>query len=220
MTEEELFRHICSMAKADAVGRQPPFAEVAVPLHPDSPVDYEAERAKTFDEVLGKEDYLYHAPAGAPHIDVHRYPPGGERTFWCYATNGMSDFPQHLPDGNAFRSELVCCSHSADAIWAELLRVLGTFPFGARTCLHAYHTVPFPDGLGDPRFTYAMTIPPFVKPELADLRFLGEPLVVLSVIRITADERNMAVRTSSQSVVESLPDTLETWLIDGRREGM
>lgn len=147
---------------------------------------------------------------------MHRFPPTTDRPFWSYATNGMSDFPQVLPDGTTFRSELTCFAKTEDPVWADLLHCLGTFPFRTATFLHTHHTVPFPDGIGDPRFTYALTIPPFLAPGLAQARFLGDSLLVMSVIRITAEERQSAVSTSSRQLVDSLPDTLDSWLIDGR----
>lgn len=217
MTEDELLRHICAMAHAESHGGQPPFADVAVPLHPDSPIDYEAVREKAFTEVLGEPDFVYHSFVGAPHVDIYRYPHTEERSFWCYATNGMSDFPQVLPDGTSFRSEITCCCRSPSPAWAELLRVLGTFPFRARTFLHVYHTVPFPDGIGERRFTYVMTIPPFLSPKLHGLSFLGHPLLSMGVIRITEDDRDLAIQNSSQYLVDRLPDELDTWLIDGNR---
>jgi hypothetical protein len=216
VTEDELRQHACQMAGLRPAGVQPPFAEVAVPLHPDSPVDYEDTRSEIFGAVLGPADTLFHAPLGVPHIDVERHPPNHTRPFWCYTTNGMSDFPQSLPDGTTFRSEIMCCSGSEAAIWPELLRVLGTFPFRCSTFLHPYHTVPFPDGVGEPRFTYVMTTPPFLVSNLAKARFLGEPLLVMSTIRITEAERQLAVEESSRTLVERLPDELDTWLIDGR----
>jgi hypothetical protein len=216
VTEGELLEHICRMAEVPVPKGQPPFVEVAIPLHPDAPVDYQDARSEAFEAVSGPADFIYHPPLGAPHIDVHRYPPVNSRRFWCYATNGMSDFAQDLPDGTGFRSELVCYSGSESARWPELLRTLGTFPFRCSTFLHAYHTVPFPEGVGDARFTYVMTVPPFLTPDLAGVQFLGAPLLVMSVVRITGPERERAVAESSKTVVDSLPDNLDTWLIDGR----
>ena len=216
MTEDELRDHITSMVPEHARGPQPPFAHVAFPLHPDSPVDYERERATACERFLGSCDYVFHPSVGAPHIDVYRYPPAADRPFWCYITNGMSDFPQVLPDGSSFRSELMCASGKEGRTPAELLQILGTMPFRSATFLHLYHTVPFPDGVGDPRFTYVMTVPPFLVSDLARIEFLGERLLVMSLIRITKGERLRAVEESSQVVVDSLPDVLDTWLIDGR----
>lgn len=216
MTEDELRDHLWSLVPGAVRGPQPPFADVAFPLHPDSPVDYEHERATACERVLGACDYVFHPSVGAPHIDVYRYPPAADRPFWCYVTNGMSDFPQVLPDGSLFRSEITCASSKGGRTPAQLLNVLGTMPFRSATFLHLYHTVPFPDGVGDPRFTYTMTVPPFLVGALARLKFLGERLLVMSLIRITEGERQRAVEESSQVVVDSLPDVLDTWLIDGR----
>lgn len=219
MTEPDLHQHICGMAGMPAKGSQPPFAEVAFPLHPDTPIDYEAVRAAAVEKILGPCDYVLHPAVGAPHVDVYRYPPSVNRPFWCYVTNGMSDFPQVLPDQSLFRSELICATRSEARTAADLLTVLGTMPFRDATFLHLYHTVPFPDGIGDPRFTYVMTIPPFLVEDLVKVAFLGQPLVVMSIIRITAEERQRAAATSSRQVVNSLPDDLETWLLDGRGGG-
>lgn len=219
MTEEELRQHICRLAESPGKGAQPPFADVAIPLHPDTPVDYEEVRTAIFEASLGPSDFLYHAPIGAPHIDVLRFPPGEGRPFWSYASNGMSDFPQLLPDGTSFRSEVTCFARAEAPVWAELLRTLATFPFRCGTFLHAYHSVPFPLGVVDPQFTYALTIPPFLASDLADARFLGEPLVVMSLICITSEERNRTMAQSSRTLVDDLPDMLDTWLIDGRSAG-
>lgn len=95
---------------------------------------------------------------------------------------------------------------------------MATFPFRARTFLHCYHTVPWPGGVGSPRFTYIMTIPPFTTPELSRISFLGQELLVMSLIRITDEERQKAVEEGSRVLVDSLPDILDTWLIDGRSD--
>lgn len=216
MTEEELRRHILSATDRRGRGEQPPFAESAFPLHPSKPIQYELVRAEMYERILGYCDGVFHPPIGAPHIDVYRYPPSSDRPFWSYITNGMSDFRQILPDDSSFRSEVMCASASQWDNAAELLQVLGRMPFEDDTFLREYHTVPFPQGVGDPKFTYIMTIPPFLVKELDDLSFLEEPLEVMSVIRITTDEREFAVEHSSRELVDNLPDELGTWLIDGR----
>lgn len=216
MTEEELRQHILSATDRRGRGEQPPFADVAFPLHPSKPIDYELVRAEMYERILGRCDGVFHPPTGAPHIDVYRYPPTSDRPFWSYVTNGMSDFGQILPDNSLFRSEIMCASASQWDKAAELLQVLGRMPFEDDTYLREYHTVPFPQGVGDPKFTYIMTIPPFLVKELDDLSFLDEPLEVMSVIRLTPDEREFAVEYSSRELVDNLPDELSTWLIDGR----
>lgn len=110
----------------------------------------------------------------------------------------------------------MCASSSEWRVAAELAEILGSMPFRDDTFLHLYHTVPFPQGIGDPRFTYIMTIPPFLMEKMADMLFLDEPLVMLAVIRITAEERRVAFERSSQFVVATLPNELDTWLLDGR----
>lgn len=219
MTEDELRSQICRIAGRADTGGQVPFSNVAIPLHPDQPIDYESVRTEMFEAALGPSDAILHPPIGAPHIDVLRFPPTAERPFWAYATNGMSDFAQVLPDGTSFRSELTCFTRAEDSLWADLLVTLGTFPFRCNTFLHLHHTVPFPDGVGDHRFPCTLTIPPFLAPGLFDARFLGGPLLVISVIRITAQERDYAVAHSSRALVDALPDALDTWLVDGRRPG-
>ena len=76
-----------------------------------------------------------------------------DQPFWCYVTNGMSDFPQLHADGSSFRSEMMCVSREEWGLAPELIRVLGIMPFQDDTYLHLYHTVPFPQGVGDLRFT-------------------------------------------------------------------
>ena len=61
-----------------------------------------------------------------------------------------------------------------------------------------------------------MTTPPFLVDELAHLTLLDQPLIMMSVIRITAKEREIAVERSSQYLVDTLPNEVDTWLIDGR----
>jgi len=110
----------------------------------------------------------------------------------------------------------MCASASQWDLAADLLQVLGRMPFEDDTYLREYHTVPFPQGVGDLKFTYIMTIPPFLVKELDDLSFLDEPLEMMSVIRITTEEREFAVEYSSRELIDNLPDELGTWLIDGR----
>ena len=217
MTEKELFDHLCAMAERTGRGPQPPFAPVALPLHPDDPIDYGKLREEVMEEALGPADYIFYSSLGAPHIDVSRHPPRVGRPFWCFVTNGMSDFPQLLPDGSTFRSELMCATRESSASAPDLLQVLATFPFRCDTFLHLYHTVPFPEGVENPAFTHVMTIPPFLVPDLAKARFLGERLVLMSIIVITDQERESAVREGSEALVERLPDLLDTWLIDARK---
>jgi hypothetical protein len=216
MTEEELRQHILSATDRRGRGEQPPFADTAFPVHPSKPIDYELVRAEMYERILGRCDGVFHPPMGAPHIDVYRYPPTSDRPFWFYVTNGMSDFRQILPDDSSFRSEIMCASASQWDQAAELLQVLGRMPFEDDTYLRQYHTVSFPQGVRDPKFTYIMTTPPFLVKELDYLSFLDEPLEVMSVIPITSDEREFAVEYSSRELVDNLPDELGTWLIDGR----
>jgi hypothetical protein len=186
MTEEDLRQHILAATDRRGRGEQPPFADTAFPLHPYQPIDYELVRSEMYERILGRCKGVFHPPMGAPHIDVYHYQPTSDRPFWTYVTNGMSDFRQIPPYESSFRSEIMCASASKWDQGAELLQVLGRMPFENDTYLREYHTVPFPQGVGDPKFTYIMTIPPFIK-ELGDLSFLDEPLEVMSVIRITSD---------------------------------
>ena len=218
MTEDELFRHICSMATDDAKGRQPPFADVAIPLHPDSPVDYEVVRDAAYSAALGASDFVYHPSVGAPHIDVYRYPKSDEREFVCYVTNGMSDFPLQLPDGTYFRAELLAAVSEPSTSIAELLRVLAQMPFVAKTFLHQYHTVPLPKGVLEEPFTFALIIPPFLAAELQDIPLTStESVTTLQVVGITHEERDIALEHGPAHLVETvLPDELSTWLFDRR----
>jgi hypothetical protein len=220
MTERELFNHICQMASQKPKGLQPPFAETAIPLHPDDPVDYERVRDAACSAVLGPSDFVYHPSLGAPHIDVYRYPPNSERPFWSYITNGMSDFPIQLPNGEYFRAEILAATSGDNPLAAQLLRVLGQVPFSAPTFLHYYHTVPFPQGVLAPQFKSVLLIPPFLASNLATFELLpGESVLLLQVIAITESERKFAMAKGSEKLVEELPDDLSTWLLDGRAMG-
>ena len=44
MTKEELRQHIVSATDRRGRGEQPPFADVAFPLHPSKPIEYELVR--------------------------------------------------------------------------------------------------------------------------------------------------------------------------------
>ena len=220
MTEEELFRHICTSSDDPASGLQPPYAPIAFPVHPDEPVDYEAVREEACSAALGASDLVHHPSIGAPHIDVFRYPPLGERTYWCYVTSGMFDFPIWLPDGTYFRSELLAATHAISNVAPAVLFTLGKMPFAFRTFLHHYHSVPFPQGLPVEPYTYALLIPPFLAEGLRSFPlFPGQTVTLLQVIPITASERKYAVKYGSREFVAQLPDLLSSWLFDGRSGG-
>lgn len=114
MTECELLDHICQTSGTPARGFQPPYSPAGIPLHPDQPLDYEQERNRCVEAVLGKCDFVYHPALGCPHVDIYRYPTTSDRPFCVYLTNGMSDFPLMLPDGTARRVELVACTKCVD----------------------------------------------------------------------------------------------------------
>ncbi|MFN0199106.1 MAG: suppressor of fused domain protein [Planctomycetaceae bacterium] len=215
-----MFDLICRMAETPRQKPQPPFTMAPILCHPTAPVDYEAVRSEMFKDILGPVDLIFHPSKGAPHVDVERHPPSKDRPYVSFITNGMSDFPQVLPNGSMFRAELFCAAHEFSQDWPDLLNIMGVFPFKEDTFLHNYNTVPFPDGIGDPKFTYAATVPPYLEPRLANLEFLGARLYIFMVIRITDAERGFAVETSTVSLVNELPDVLDTWLIDGRRESL
>ena len=218
MTEVELRRHIFEMVGQEVDRVQPPFADVAIPLHPDSPIDYEAVRSEQYEAHLGKSDYIYHPSVGAPHIDVERFPPNADRPFWVYLTNGMSDFPQILPDGELFRSELMLCSTNENVWFAELLKLLGEFPFDRGTFLYYNHTIPLPSPRPDSVRAFGAIIPPFLFERFAEVMLGKDAVAILSVISVAEDEVAFAKDNSTRELIESLPDQMETWLIVGRPE--
>jgi hypothetical protein len=221
MTEEELFQHICKLADSPAKGLQPPYAPVAIPLHPNQPFDYEAAREEVCSRALGASDFIHHPSVGAPHVDVFRYPPSGDRTYWCYITNGTSDFPIQLPDGTYFRIELLAATRAISEVAPAVLHTLGKMPFEFSTFLHYYHTIPFPQGLPAEPYTFAFLIPPFLAENLRAFPLgSGQTVTLLQVIPITAKERDYAVKHGSRALVEQLPDLLSTWLFDGRARGV
>lgn len=216
LSEENLFNKIVEMSEKDPKGIQPPFAEHGFPIHPQDPVDYESVRSEFYESILGCSDMVFHPSLGTPHIDIYRYPPTKERTFWCYVTNGMSDFPQLLPNEEPYRCELLFCTREDNREVPEYLRVLGEYPFDERTFLSANHTIPIPNHIIGSSHPFVMLIPPFLLEKAHSFDLNNNVVFTISGICITEEERNLAVRNSSEELINGLPDELDTWLLDGR----
>ena len=216
MTEAELFDAIVRLSGREPRGIQPPFADFGLPIHPDQPLDYEKERSDFYESILGPLDMMHHPPLGAPHIDVSRHPPTGSRRFWCYVTNGMSDFPQVLPDGRAYRCEIIVCTRVERPNAPQQLQSFGEFPFDRRTFLAASHTIPFTPGTLPDSHPFALITPCFLLPDAHSFQLNGNTVFTISAIAITQSERSYAMASSSSALLDSLPDRFETWLLDGR----
>ena len=216
MTEEELFNDIVRLSEKSPKGPQPPYAPVCWPIHPDSPVDYEGVRCEFYESVLGESDMVYHAAVGAPHIDVFRHPPTKSYPFWCYVTNGMSDFPQVLPNNELLRTELMACVSKPTEGLPDYLHIIGQFPFEYETFLGANHTIALAPGLAGEPFTHAILVDPFLVPEARAFQLDGKTVFTICMAAISESERAFAIEHSSGALLDSLPDQLETWLLDGR----
>lgn len=222
MTERELLDHICQTGGKPAKGYQPPYFDAGVPLHPDQPVDYEQERDQFAQSVLGESDFIYHPALGCPHVDIFRYPATPERPFCVYLTNGMSDFPLILPDGTSRRIELVACTkhvdtrdlNAPDSI-TQIVRYISLFPFMVQTFLDYFQTIELPVVPGVVRPRYVALIPPFLLPRLGTISLMGQEVRVISILPLSdQDFQQLSQGTRVVDFVESLPDSLETWLFD------
>jgi hypothetical protein len=159
---------------------------------------------------------MYQPDVGAPHIDVYRYPPNENRQFWVYLSNGMSDFPQNLPGGKTFRSELMVGEKVEHDSLPQIVRLLAEFPFDEATFIYYYHTIPLPTILYDKVLEHGTITPPFLVPDLDVIRKGKDEVKIFAINSISENEREMAIKSGSQKLLDDLPDELETWLIDGR----
>src|SRR5574340_1685383 len=123
----------------------------------------------------------------------------------------MSDFPQLLPDNDTFRCELMASTKKEWAGLSEFLRRLAEYPFDESTFLCAYHTVPIAGHLLPGFLPFAILSPCFLLPEAHSFSLNGNTVFTVSLSAITAEEKQFAVDTSSNELINRLPDCLDTW---------
>ncbi len=84
-----------------------------------------------------------------------------------------------------------------------------------QTFLDYFHTIELPSTDGATRPRYMLLIPPFLLPDLATIALMGEDVRVISLLPLREQEFEEFSRgTRVTDFVNSLPDSLETWLFD------
>lgn len=152
-----------------------------------------------------------------PHVDVYRYAPtwlpwAPERRFHVYITGGMvnRDMPKLSPDegGRVERIELCACTRSIreveprrDAL-AAALHALAHLPWQQGISFMPLETVTWGSQFlpGSGMSTFFFAIPPADEDQA--LALAAEADVVLQVMTITREERELAIREGSLALVD------------------
>lgn len=165
-------------------------------------------REKVYERMFGRIEFLWHEKVDEdPHIDIYCFTPEQHgRGFYTLVTGGMSDRVMNVPAGAPYpyrRMELVFYCSELQPTYAEFLRRLAHFPFEQDTWYGQGHTMETVDIslLESGRADALLFLPATVSPDRSlpgELQIDGEPVGLLCVIPITADECRM-IRTNKLS---------------------
>ena len=214
MTEQELRDWILRSAgrSADGAGPSPPFVEVVLERHPD---DYGERRAAAYAELLGEPDLVYRPALGTPFVEIACYPPTGERRWWYYVTNGMSDFPLAGAGAGRSRLELADWSGEANAVAANLLHDLATEPY--RTGVPVTPgTLALPTGRECAGFAHVLLSERSGELLTSSLEVADEPVRILLVTPLSPAEFEHAKRQGVGGLTSTFDGEAEGWTLDAR----
>lgn len=146
---------------------------------------------------------------GIGEFAILEFAPKGERTTWRYATNGMSSYTQHHPDGLVnVRCEVYGCTMEKMAWIDDLLVAIATYPLDYNTYLAEGDTI----GAGQPidRDRSCFTAILLARPGLCDPETVGlvngisDNVLVHQIIGILPTEAEFAEQCGGNSLWEKL----------------
>jgi hypothetical protein len=154
-------------------------------------------REETYGRYFGDEFTVSHELLPlVPHIDVYTFEPTDERPFYTLITGGMSDQPQHAPEGLPVRRvELVLYVEEPKQQYIDVLRWLAHLVHDQQTWFSPGSTMtngnpPRPIFEGSELTCYFFSMSPF-EPDMNfadELQIDGEPLFVLWVVPLSTAE--------------------------------
>lgn len=171
MTEDQLRQRVLKLARESPEDGGTPWVEVVVEQHPDG---YSEGRSAVYDRVLGDVDKVFRPALGVPWVEVRRYPPVDRRPFWCYLSDGMSDFPQVAGDGSGVRTELLVCARRESSLAVNLVHTLAAEPFRTRSACRE-SSAELPAGLCYRGFAHVLLMAPPLVPDLAGFSLGARP---------------------------------------------
>lgn len=160
-----------------------------------------------------------------PHIDVYAFEPTEERPFYTLITGGMSDLPQHAPEGMPVRRvELMLYVEEPKDEYINLLRWLAHLVHDQETWFSPGSTMtngdpPRPIFEGSELNCYAYLAPP-LEPDInfpEDVQIDGDPLFVLWVVPLTSAECNFLRENEDETFYELLEQNEHPVVLDPGR---
>ena len=157
-----------------------------------------------------------------PHVDIHRYAPtwrfwAPARRLYVYITNGMADRVMPLPpESTSSRPRRIeLCTYTRDAREAQpgrdlaawVLHSLAHLPWRENCSFAPLETVTWGGHIieGSDMTAFFFALPPFVDED--ELLPAAKADLVLQVMTITGAERELAVRESSEALMDRFEST-------------
>lgn len=165
-------------------------------------------REEHFKSFYGPVATVWHSSSSRlPRVEVLEFGPTSDRPFWTYATNGMSDseqtVPQTAPEWVVPRTELLLYTPERAAWAARLLHSFSRYPFDYGTHFFWWHTVPVGGPLDgkDAHLSSLVFLPPYFEADgFDDLSIDDHPIRLLWAVPITEAEREYAMVYGTQKL--------------------
>jgi len=232
VNEGELRQRLMELAGgrgSEEASLHPPFVEAVFDVHPEG---YEEARATAVAAILGDPDRIFRPALGVPHIDIYRYPPTADRSFWCYLTNGMSDLPQIDADGSGRRTEILACTRQESLLAVDLVHRQAVRPFQLRRAVRT-EAFALDAEMAVAGFSHLLVGPSPLIPELmrletgtlvsgsSALESPGEGLPrlcieVLTATALSADDFDLVAAEGAAAVCAEVGADPLFWLLDER----
>ncbi len=140
-----------------------------------------------------------------PHIDIYRFGPNNDRSYWTLITGGMSDQEQFIPRGHpdhiTKRTEVLMYVHEPRPWMFQVVKELALIPFEQRTYLHWWHSAPI--NIEDSQLAHAFFLPPYFESEEFDsLVIEDDDVSFLWMVPITESELQYKLRYGGQALEE------------------
>ncbi|MCK6470592.1 MAG: suppressor of fused domain protein [Planctomycetes bacterium] len=167
------------------------------------------------------EDHTVWHPSGKEeriHVDVLSFPPQKGRSWFTFATNGMSDLDQPLEKFDLANAEewkrveaiFYARADGMPGAWAaKLLNSIGKYPWDEGAFIGWHHTYSWDtplDGKHD-RFKTVFFLPPYFEGQGFDRKAVDGRLVhIMWAVPITAEELAFAKSKGGQALEDRLSD--------------
>ena len=179
-------------------------------------LDVIAQREKHYANFLGPLDQkiMRSTDAKIVHVDIYTFAPTSDREFYTLITGGMSDVKQNVPDDwiASPRAEIMLYCHEPKPWMYSVLKGLAEMPSNDDTFLSYRHTVP--NGMpmtAEPSLLtgYFLFYPILERDEFSPMLVDGDETDILLMIPITDDEREFAINSGVDKLIDICQEHLD-----------